>query len=199
MIAPKGYYTQRNGESKAVREPGAQILLPQDLVAAENWEHARPYIMKSGRTENAPQDEEEDQDQEQLEQPKERFLPISDDVDETGEIPLSETTNVWNISIQPNEADLYAASVASSMTWPGAFTVAKDKTVVSIYVGYGHRYRSTPYTPPPPPPVQLEFPMEAGSFLEESPDPQPPNQEAEEDDNEGLYAEEDEDYGDEEN
>jgi hypothetical protein len=40
---------------------------------------------------------------------------------------------------------------------PGATAVARRNTFVNIYIGWGLKYSSQPYTPPPPPTIQSEF------------------------------------------
>jgi len=51
----------------------------------------------------------------------------------------------------------HAPVSAHSLIWPGAVTVARRNTFVNVYVGWGLKYSSTPYTPPPPPVIQAEF------------------------------------------
>jgi hypothetical protein len=51
----------------------------------------------------------------------------------------------------------HAPVSAHSLVWPGATAVARRNTFVNVYIGWGLKYSSQPYTPPPPPAIQTEF------------------------------------------
>jgi len=77
----------------------------------------------------------------------------------------------------------HAPVSAHSLVWPGAVSVARRNTFVSVYIGHGLKYSAQPYTPPAPPAIQSEFVAEFNPEdgetdpLVEQTDPLPPPKE----------------------
>ncbi len=208
-VAPKGYYTPDDGgEEGSVRhDENFQPLPVSDLLAPENWEHSRAGILKQGRVTPYVAERNDDEEEEGVENPDEQEQPLprlaSLAEDNHGFGPLStalEQTGSWTFSAQPGEANPYAVAVATSLAWPGAVTVAKDRMVVSFYVGYGTKYLMDTYTPPPPPTIQHEYQAEFSPAdgeedpMHEQADPEPPKNADEDEEGEEDLGDDDEEY-----
>jgi len=188
-VSPKGFYTVEEGDEeegipdKMLEDPEFEPLGAEELKEAENWCHHRAHLLKQGRAAKweepeGEDDEEEEAGEDEEEEEEEEPIPLLNglDADEGKGMPL------WRFSNTPGQ---HGVSMAISLAWPGAVSVASKKKMANIYVGWGQKQLKELYTPPPPAPVQSEyvsnFNAEEAEEDETDPtleqlDPQPPQQ-----------------------
>jgi len=86
----------------------------------------------------------------------------------------------WAVSAAPVSGGTPSCAVLKSTVYPGYVVAASSaSSYAQLYVGYGTRASSSPYTPPLPPPVQSEFAGELKEAEDVTEDPAPQEDEAE--------------------
>merc|ERR1712138_23468 len=78
------------------------------------------------------------------------------------------THPAWTTRRSTNFHPNFGVVCVSSNLWPGAHAYSDGRSFANIYVGYGHKFATEPYSPPAPPPSQQEY---AGEDIAESTDP----------------------------
>uniref|UniRef100_A0A7S1SDH7 Radial spokehead-like protein n=1 Tax=Alexandrium catenella TaxID=2925 RepID=A0A7S1SDH7_ALECA len=174
VLCEKGFlFRDEEAEEGAQPEEKEDFVAPPPpvLVNLESWTHMTHHVLKNGRTEYKElPDDIEDEEKAKIEEERSADKPrdmirglVGDDLE-------------WTIK-QTGDPTVYANPVHStvvtcvrSLTWPGAVCVARGKTVVNHYVGYGLPARQPEFFPPEPPDVQEE-PEDPGE------QPQPPGTE----------------------
>jgi radial spoke head protein 4A len=184
-ISPAGWYIPEedaDDENAIVVDPeysGAQV---QDIAKRDGWVHHRPYLRnKQNRVAvyvEPERDEDEEEEAPEEEEEEEEVPSALKSVDEDVAEDVLGNKKVWSIRVAPSKSNPHAVVSAHSLVWPGAVAIAKRKTLVNIYVGYGHKFMSTNYTPPAPPAIQGEYKATFNAEEEEDPlleqvDPQP--------------------------
>jgi len=154
LVSPKGFFTAEGDGEDAVAAPAEDFkaLAVTDLLSGDNWSHHRRYLFKQGRTKFWKEETEDDaqaQNKDADEEPVPLLRALSDD---------EPAGTSWTFRRSSEGAGTaHDAVSAHSLIWPGAVSIFKGKTLASVYVGYGQRYLSQPYSPPAPPAVQQEF------------------------------------------
>ncbi|KAL3311333.1 hypothetical protein Ciccas_010088 [Cichlidogyrus casuarinus] len=174
LIGPEDMYeAEEAGDNEEVPE-GVNMVEDweppesQDaLLEATSWVHIRPFLHTQGRVQwmakplrEKGDDEEEDEEEKEGEEDEEEVEPEPEEAPEVPAIctnieeddPLKipntakETTAAWRIEASSKFVPLNSAVVVvRNNLWPGAFAIAKGKTVISLYVGNG--YKSDTYQP----------------------------------------------------
>ncbi|XP_001639413.2 radial spoke head protein 4 homolog A isoform X1 [Nematostella vectensis] len=175
-ISPAGYYMfEEEEEEEEEGEERDSYMLNVDFEginvreladpSLNNWVHHVQHILPQGRcvwhnpiekTEEEFEEEEEDEERDEVEEPKKETGPtllmsVADDEPVNG-MPA------WTPYVSSELLPKYALAVMRSNRWPGAYAFAKDKKFENIYIGWGHKYDASNYTPPPPPPTMEEYP-----------------------------------------
>lgn len=207
VVSPVGFYIpdeEAEDESIITEDMEFVGLTPAELKAYGSWSHHRSYLLnKQGRVTAYIKPEEDDEEEEIKEDEEEeeeevpaRLTTVDEDVDDAG----FGAKKLWSLRISPSKSNPHAVVSIHSLNWPGAVAVGKKKNWANIYIGYGHKYLSTLFTPPPPPTVQLEFaseydPEEGPDPMEEQVDPLPkPVKAGKENGEEDDEEEDDEEY-----
>lgn len=178
VLAPKGAF-EVDDRDDLVEIQDSEPISPD----VNSWVHARPHLLQLGRCTQEEREENEDAPRDPLheEQPQGRLSAIAGD-----ESKLFPNGSAWSVRSSPQfggteNPNPRAYVVVRSVAWPGAVTVAKlgQKRVVNFYMGNGHKFLGSPYTPPPPPAIQAEFvpvfnPEQEEDPLLEQTDPLPP-------------------------
>merc|ERR1712146_719261 len=63
----------------------------------------------------------------------------------------------WSVRLTNTAHTAYAAVCVSSNRWPGAHAFAVNTTFANVYIGWGTKYSSEPFSPALPPMVQQEM------------------------------------------
>lgn len=155
----------------------------KDLLSLDSWVHNKPFILNQGRTtayvldehldvksmnEEAEEEEETKSNssiEDEIKQISVESKKKSDSENEVGPALLSPcsndqssenippwTTRLTSIGNQKNRMVLLRSNI-----WPGSFTIASGKIMSNLYIGWGHKFSSTDYSPPALPPIQNEF------------------------------------------
>ncbi|KAH7825260.1 putative radial spoke head protein 6 [Monocercomonoides exilis] len=168
------------GEEAEEAEEAGEGKVPIVDVATLNeeaaWVHARPPILVQGRVEKWPppkaegeEEEAEAEEGEEKESPFEvwegeddpntgRNLKLKKGIEEDkklldGQIP--------SFSIKKDTVLDESPILLRSNYWPGAYTLAyggRKAQITSIYIGWGKKYTTLPFTMPPPPVIPEEHP-----------------------------------------
>jgi len=168
-------------------KPLSELLVP-DL---SGWVHHGQYILPQGRCKwinpGIKGDEDEDQEDDEEEEEEEEIeaeegapllTPLQNDEDVDGH-------PAWSVRLTNTAHTAYAAVCISSNRWPGAHAFAVNTTFANVYIGWGTKYSSEPFSPALPPMVQQEYGLED---IFESNDPT----RQEEEDFEAMEAQDDE-------
>eukprot|EP00041_Stephanoeca_diplocostata_P008024 m.115188 g.115188 ORF g.115188 m.115188 type:complete len:494 (+) comp17138_c0_seq1:269-1750(+) len=208
-LSPLGLYTfdedededEDGGRSSYITDEEYEGCAKSALLDASmsGWAHHVQHILPQGRCKwlNPAPPKEEDEDEEDEEEEEEvepetgppLLTPAQEDPEVDGQ-------PAWSTRLTMPLNPAYSAVVASSNTWPGAHAVAfaKGKSYENVYIGYGHRFSSEPYSPPLPPPTEAEF--DVNETVTETTDPSREEEEqyeAEQAKNDGEDEEEEED------
>eukprot|EP00730_Choanoeca_flexa_P018473 TRINITY_DN8984_c0_g1_i2.p1 TRINITY_DN8984_c0_g1~~TRINITY_DN8984_c0_g1_i2.p1 ORF type:complete len:495 (+),score=148.71 TRINITY_DN8984_c0_g1_i2:79-1563(+) len=207
-VSPLGLYTfdeEEDDEDEDARDnfilaeefegkPLSELLEP-DL---SGWVHHAQYVLPQGRCkwvnpnmkdedeEDEEEDEEDEEDEIEAESGPPLLTPLQNDADVDG-FPA------WSPRLTNTSHTSYASVCLSSNRWPGAHAFAVGKLFANVYIGWGQKYTSEPYSPALPPAVQMEY---AGEDISEAVDPT--RQEEEEFEAQQAENEEDEEEDDDE-
>lgn len=187
QVSPNGYYQfdeeeeeedEAEGRTDFVENPDFEGVALRDLVdpSLSNWVHHVQHILPQGRctwfnpVQKNDDDFDEEEEEEEREEPDEPepevgpplLTPLSEDVEFDGIPP-------WSASITSHLVPQHAIAILRSNLWPGAFAFSNGKKFENVYLGYGHKYGSSNYSPPPPPEVQKEY--QSGPEITETEDP----------------------------
>eukprot|EP00741_Cyanophora_paradoxa_P008658 tig00001366_g8381.t1 len=173
VVEPKDKYTLGGDEEEGGDDEAAKEIklneewappAPAEQASLENWVHFNPAIRKQGRIgkwdppkKEKPEGEEGEEGEEEAEEEAaepeevvpEPLAPLSAD-EAIGALAA------WAARVSTAFAPQYATVFLKSVRWPGAYAAMRGKQSACIYIGYGHKYTGTTYTPPAPPPVQQE-------------------------------------------
>nr|XP_039262999.1 radial spoke head protein 4 homolog A-like [Styela clava] len=187
QVSPAGFYQfddeeeeEEEGEGRTdfVENPDFEGVALRDLVdpSLSNWVHHVQHILPQGRctwfnpvqkNEDEFEDEEEEEEREEPDEPEPEvgpplLTPLSEDVEFDGIPP-------WSASLTSHLVPQHAVATLRSNLWPGAFAFSNGKRFENVYIGYGHKYGASNYSPTPPPQVQKEYP--SGAEITEAEDP----------------------------
>ncbi|CAO1393733.1 unnamed protein product [Diamesa serratosioi] len=176
---------EEDSDDENVKEnPKYKAMSLQKLLLLENWVHHKAYILKQGRVswlnvnvlenkkdikDNVHDVHDDDTDGESnVESDLDAVAEADKNVNEINpelHVPLftscsNDITNgefaLWNIKMRNLESPIV---VVKSNLWPGAFSFAKGRKFDNIYIGYGHKFSCSSYTPEPLPTLEIEYPM----------------------------------------
>lgn len=187
QVSPSGYYQfddeeeedeEGEGRTDFVENPDFEGVPLRDLVdpSLSHWVHHVQHILPQGRctwfnpvqkNEEEFEDEEEEEEREEPDEPEPEvgpplLTPLSEDAEFDGIPP-------WSSALTSHLVPQHAIATVRSNLWPGAFAFSNGKKFENVYLGYGHKYGASNYSPIPPPPVQKEFP--SGAEITEAEDP----------------------------
>jgi hypothetical protein len=162
IISPKGLFTMTedpdNEDEDApeimTEDPDFEVPGLEELVTPDGWAHHRAWIYKQGRTKKwePPEGEEEEEEEpaeEEEEEEEEEPIPMLNGLEaDEAKYPL------WRFQ---SHAGQHSVVSVTSLQWPGAISVQKDKSFCNIYLGWGQEYLPTIYTPPALPAVASEY------------------------------------------
>ncbi|KAJ8892260.1 hypothetical protein PR048_004840 [Dryococelus australis] len=194
QVSPRGFYHTGQDEEEEevldeeglanniVENPDYEPLLITDMLDIENWVHHTSHILDQGRVvwwkppaEGDVEEEEEEKEEEDLDGPLIEEVgppllnPLSEDV-------TLETVPPWNTRVSSYLAPETAVVNVMSNLWPGAYCFWADKKTDNIYLGFGHKFTNTNFTPEPMEPIQSVYPE--GPEIMEMDDPTPEEEEA---------------------
>ncbi|XP_063233520.1 radial spoke head protein 6 homolog A [Bacillus rossius redtenbacheri] len=176
QVSPRGFYgagqdeEEEEEDEEAVTQdlaenPDYEPLSIKELLDIDNWVHHTAYILEQGRVvwwkpstdEEAEEEEEEEKDEEDIndELVKETGPPLFNSLSE--DITL-ETVPPWIIRRSSQLIPETAVTVVTSNLWPGAYCFVAGKKTDNIYLGFGHKFTSTNFTPEPMDPIQNVYP-----------------------------------------
>ena len=144
---------EAGGGEDVVEEEAWEGAVGEEVKEAAGWVHARGKILKKGRVtpyvppEVEPEEEkEEDADKpaEEEEEPaeeeeEEEAIPALNGLDADEPPTATVPTILIRSSLPPSHP--HTITTATPTLWPGAINVASHKQSVSVYVGYGVKYR----------------------------------------------------------
>eukprot|EP00049_Salpingoeca_infusionum_P017728 m.354140 g.354140 ORF g.354140 m.354140 type:complete len:489 (-) comp16930_c0_seq1:291-1757(-) len=182
-VSPSGFYTfdeededeederdtfieDEEFEGKALAE-----LLEPDL---SGWVHHAQYILPQGRckwvnpvVKDEDQEDEDDEEEEEEEEEVEPeagpplLTPLQNDADVDG-MPA------WSTRLSSTAHPSFSCVRISSNRWPGAHAIGVSKIFANVYIGFGLKYLSEPFSPAPLPTIDSEY---AGEDIAETTDP----------------------------
>lgn len=166
-VAPKGVYTVDEEAEPEEQVPAENEeytgLNPYKGDLLDNWQFTRPGLLKQGRCTPfvAEGEEEEEEDEEEMSEEKKAEKARLEALKEKAFKPLltlsTAGSEFWRTYVTPSVHDANCYAVATSLSWPGAVTVAQGKTNTFFYTGWGHKQLSDNYSPPTPPPFAPEY------------------------------------------
>lgn len=158
----------------------------KDLLNMESWVHNKPYILKQGRAtvytpdehfdvkslkEENGEEEETKSNSSSADEIRQNSLQSKTDSEiktpeiEVGPPLLASCSNDQSFDNIPPWTTRFTSIgnnkdgmvLLRSNLWPGSFTIASGKVMSNIYIGWGHKFSSTDYSPPSLPSIQNEF------------------------------------------
>eukprot|EP00163_Fabomonas_tropica_P003023 TRINITY_DN124_c0_g3_i2.p1 TRINITY_DN124_c0_g3~~TRINITY_DN124_c0_g3_i2.p1 ORF type:complete len:398 (+),score=146.86 TRINITY_DN124_c0_g3_i2:1052-2245(+) len=177
-VSPRGFFVSDEDEDDPTLSKNDEFeeLNAEELLDLNNWVHHEPKILLQGRTKHfAPEEEEEEEEEPEEEEdeddegkiPKPKPTPTPNYLLPEEEPPLleavgddepivEETHPAWTARLCRQLTSDYACVSVVNHKWPGACAVARGAQFANIYIGYGHKWTDTAYTPAPLPEVQEE-------------------------------------------
>jgi len=198
IISPQGFYTFDEDDEEEEEERDAYIKDPEyegltrdKLIDAEGegpdgWCHHVQHILPQGRckwvntaikpkkplNEDGEEEEEEDEDEDEEVQP-ETGPSLLSSIMQDPPVDAMPASPAWSAKLTSQKAQQFAGVILSSNRWPGAHALAYNKGLQfqNVYLGWGHKYSSQPFSPPLPPTAEAEF--KTGQEIMEKTDPTP--------------------------
>ncbi len=127
---------------------------------ASSWVHFYPHILqiqgrcsfvKIPKERQGDEEEEEEEPEEAAETGPKILAEIAEDE------PMSRNEPAWTFRLSSSFSPK-ALVLARSQRWPGAYCVCRDAVFSNIYIGFGVKSYSEPFTPSLPAQVYREYP-----------------------------------------
>ena len=139
IIAPAGFFTVNEAEISRSED----YTFSPSAPSLDNWQHARDYILRIGKT-SYPEPAEGEEDSREIALAKESDPPVDKLRSITEDSPIG-TLPCWSLRIVgdrgsysfPDGEKSYAVTLIQSRRWPGAVTVCQGSLFINFYCGYG--------------------------------------------------------------
>lgn len=184
-VSPLGFYTfdeededDEDARDTFIEDEEFEGKTRPELLAEDmsGWAHHTQYLLPQGRCKwenpnpkNEDDDEEgsddEDEDEDEGPEPESGpalLTPLQNDD------PIDGGPS-WSPRLSSAAQPAYACVCISSNRWPGAHAFAQEKRWGHVYIGWGLKFSSDPFSPELPPPAQSEYPN--GGDITETADP----------------------------
>ena len=145
---------EAGGGEDVVDEDGFEGVQGDELKEAAGWVHARAKMLKKGRVtayvapEVEPEEEKEDEAEKAQEEEEEEEPAEEEEEDATPALngldadePLSAAVPAYLIRSSLPSSHPHTVTTATPTLWPGCVNVASHTQSLSVYVGWGVKYR----------------------------------------------------------
>ena len=156
FAAPKGSFTveerpeEAGGGEAVVEDASWEGAAGAEVTELSGWMHLRPKISKKGRTTPFVLPEVEETEEEKEAEPAEAAEAEQEEEDEEpvpalspldGDEPPSSSLPAFTVRSSLPASHPHAVTSVRSVLWPGAVSACKGRQTLSLYVGWGVKYR----------------------------------------------------------